>query len=81
MNPPTPSEAMTDLDMALRLSEGKGRAACQAFTQRAMIHRLHGQDDLARADFQEAANLGSEFAKAQVSYNTYEQYHRNDHVS
>ncbi|XP_050727105.1 tetratricopeptide repeat protein 36-like [Eriocheir sinensis] len=59
-------EAMTDLDTAVRLSEGKGRAACQAFTQRAMIHRLHGQDDLARADFQEAANLGSEFAKAQV---------------
>lgn len=58
---------MTDLEAALRLSEGKGRAACQAYTQRAMIHRLHEQDELAKADFQAAANLGSEFAKAQVS--------------
>lgn len=62
---------MIDLETALGLSEGKGRAACQAFTQRAMIHRLHGEDDLARADFQEAASLGSEFAKAQVSYTIY----------
>lgn len=69
----TPSDAMTDLETAIRLSEGKGRAACQAFTQRAMIHRLHGQDDLARADFQAAANLGSEFAKAQVSHTMHTQ--------
>uniref|UniRef100_A0A0P4WGF0 Uncharacterized protein n=1 Tax=Scylla olivacea TaxID=85551 RepID=A0A0P4WGF0_SCYOL len=59
-------EAMADLDTAVRLSRGLGRAACQAFTQRAMVHRLQGHDDLARADFQEAANLGSEFAKAQL---------------
>ena len=58
---------MAALDTAVQLSQGRGRAACQAFTQRAMVHRLQGQDDLARADFQEAANLGSEFAKAQVS--------------
>lgn len=60
------TEAMTDLDTALELSQGKGRAACQAYTQRAMIQRLRGDDDKARLDFQEAANLGSEFAKAQV---------------
>ncbi|KAK4296261.1 hypothetical protein Pmani_031232 [Petrolisthes manimaculis] len=59
-------EAMTDLDAALELSQGKGRAACQAYTQRAMIHRLRGDNDNARLDFQEAANLGSEFAKAQL---------------
>lgn len=59
-------EAMTDLDTAVRLSQGRGRAACQAFTQRAMVHRLQTHDDLARDDFQKAANLGSEFAKAQL---------------
>ncbi|MPC13786.1 Tetratricopeptide repeat protein 36 [Portunus trituberculatus] len=59
-------EAMADLETAVRMSQGQGRAACQAFTQRAMVHRLQGHDDLARADFQEAANLGSEFAKAQL---------------
>ncbi|XP_063605475.1 tetratricopeptide repeat protein 36 homolog [Penaeus indicus] len=59
-------EAMADLNTAIELSKGKGRAACQAFTQRAMIHRLQGNDDLAREDFQAASNLGSEFAKAQL---------------
>ncbi|KAG0726687.1 Tetratricopeptide repeat protein 36 [Chionoecetes opilio] len=59
-------EAMADLNTAVTLSQGRGRAACQAFTQRAMVHRLQGHDDLARADFQEAANIGSEFAKAQL---------------
>lgn len=60
------TEAMVDLDTTVELSQGRGRAGCQAYTQRAMINRLHGNDDLARADFQAAANLGSEFAKAQV---------------
>ncbi|KAG7160594.1 tetratricopeptide repeat protein 36 homolog [Homarus americanus] len=59
-------DAMTDLNTAVELSRGKGRAACQAYTQRAMIHRLHGNDDLAREDFQAAGTLGSEFAKAQL---------------
>ncbi|KAK7080851.1 Tetratricopeptide repeat protein 36 [Halocaridina rubra] len=61
-------DATTDLDKAITLSEGKGRAACQAYTQRAMIYRLRNEDELARADFQAAANLGSEFAKAQVRH-------------
>ncbi|KAK8749666.1 hypothetical protein OTU49_015469, partial [Cherax quadricarinatus] len=60
-------EAMTDLNTAVQLCNGKGRAACQAYSQRAMIHRLHGNDNQARDDFQAAANLGSEFAKAQAS--------------
>lgn len=59
-------EALADLNMAVEIARGKGRAACQAHTQRAMIHRLNGNDDLAREDFQAAANLGSEFAKAQL---------------
>lgn len=65
---------MADLNTAIDLSKGKGRAACQAFTQRAMIHRLQGNDDLAREDFQAASNLGSEFAKAQVSNSSVNRY-------
>lgn len=68
------TEAMADLNTAIEISKGKGRAACQAFTQRAMIHRLQGNDDLARDDFQAASNLGSEFAKAQVSNSDVEMY-------
>ncbi|PIO75238.1 hypothetical protein TELCIR_02727 [Teladorsagia circumcincta] len=60
------SEALDDLNQAISLSKGVGRSACQAFVQRAMIHRLHGDDDSARADFQKAAELGSSFAKMQV---------------
>ncbi|KAK5980540.1 Tetratricopeptide repeat protein 36 [Trichostrongylus colubriformis] len=61
-----PDEALLDLNQAISLSGGVGRSACQAFVQRAMIHRLYGDDDLARADFQKAAELGSSFAKMQV---------------
>ena len=58
---------MKDLDKAVELSGGKGRAACMAYTQRGLIHRLREADDLAKQDFQKAADLGSEFSKAQVS--------------
>ncbi|XP_064103645.1 tetratricopeptide repeat protein 36 homolog [Macrobrachium nipponense] len=59
-------DALADLNKAITLSGSKGRAACQAYTQRAMIHRLQDREKSARSDFQEAANLGSEFAKAQL---------------
>lgn len=59
-------DALADLNKAIELSEGRGRAACQAFVQRAMIERLRGNDDLARADFEKAATLGSQFAKTQI---------------
>jgi hypothetical protein len=57
---------MDDLNMALKLSKGKGNTACQAFTQRGCILRKLGKDDEARADFEAAARLGSPFAKIQV---------------
>lgn len=60
------TEALEDLNSAISLSNGKGKSACQAFTQRAMIYRLKERDDQAKEDFQKAAELGSEFAKAQV---------------
>ena len=62
------TEALDDLEKALELSGGRGRAACQAYTQRAMIKRLQHMDEEAKKDFQAAADLGSEFAKAQVTY-------------
>ncbi|PAV87694.1 hypothetical protein WR25_03733 [Diploscapter pachys] len=65
-------EALADLNRAIELSEEQGKSGCQAFVQRAMIHRLKGDDDAARADFEKAANLGSSFAKLQlVALNPY----------
>ncbi|PIK39758.1 putative tetratricopeptide repeat protein 36 [Apostichopus japonicus] len=58
--------ALEDLNMAIMLSNGQGKPACQAFTQRGMIYRLEGQDDQALNDFKRAAALGGEFARSQV---------------
>lgn len=58
--------ALEDLNTAVSLSGVRGRAAEQAFTQRGLIHRLHGDDEEAREDFQAAAKLGSKFAQKQV---------------
>lgn len=64
--------AKTDLEKAIQLSGRKGKAACQAFTQRALINRFEGNDDLAREDFRMAADLGSEFSRLQlVAMNPY----------
>ncbi|XP_064424838.1 histone-lysine N-methyltransferase 2A isoform X3 [Latimeria chalumnae] len=58
--------AMEDLHRAIDLTRGKGQTACQAFVQRALIHRLEGRDEEAQEDFQKAACLGSEFARRQA---------------
>ncbi|XP_061683180.1 tetratricopeptide repeat protein 36 [Syngnathoides biaculeatus] len=58
--------ALEDLDRAISLSGGRGRTACQALVQRGLLRRLGGRDDEARADFQEAAALGSEFGRRQA---------------
>ncbi|XP_041377773.1 tetratricopeptide repeat protein 36-like [Gigantopelta aegis] len=58
--------ANEDLDKAIELSAGHGRAACQAHTQRGIIRRLEGDDEHALEDFKIAAKLGNEFAKHQV---------------
>ncbi|GMS85409.1 hypothetical protein PENTCL1PPCAC_7584, partial [Pristionchus entomophagus] len=62
-----PEQAFADLDESIQLSGGKGRSACQAFTQRAMIHRLRDDKEAARADFSSAASLGSPFARMQLA--------------
>ncbi|XP_022090386.1 tetratricopeptide repeat protein 36-like [Acanthaster planci] len=58
--------AFEDLNHAIELSGGRGKAACQAYTQRALINRLEGHDDEALSDFKMAACLGSAFARSQV---------------
>lgn len=60
------ADAIIDLNNAINLSDGKGKAACQAYCQRAMIHRKQGREESATKDFQLAAKLGSTFAKAQL---------------
>ncbi|NWR46202.1 TTC36 protein, partial [Regulus satrapa] len=71
--PPAPNQrfpslagALRDLDAAIRLSRGCGRAACQSFVQRGLIHRLQARDEDARRDFERAARLGSAFARQQL---------------
>lgn len=59
--------AFNDLNEAIRLGEGKkGKTICQAYCQRALIHKLRRRDAKAEEDFRRAANLGSQFAKAQL---------------
>ncbi|CAK6448715.1 unnamed protein product [Pipistrellus nathusii] len=58
--------ALEDLERAVKLSGGRGRAARQSFVQRGLLARLQGRDDDARRDFERAARLGSPFARRQL---------------
>lgn len=58
--------ALEDLERAVALSGGRGRAARQSFVQRGLLARLQGRDDDARRDFERAARLGSSFARRQL---------------
>ncbi|KAM5246002.1 tetratricopeptide repeat protein 36 [Ctenodactylus gundi] len=59
--------AREDLELAVTLSRGRGRAARQAFVQRGLLARLQDRDDDARRDFERAARLGSPFARRQLA--------------
>ncbi|KAL7879016.1 hypothetical protein AOLI_G00099900 [Acnodon oligacanthus] len=58
--------AIEDLEQAISLSKDNGRSACQAHVQRGLLLRLACRDEEARADFERAAALGSEFARQQA---------------
>ncbi|NXL87422.1 TTC36 protein, partial [Alectura lathami] len=58
--------ALRDLDAAIRLGRGCGRAACQSLVQRGLIRRLQAREEDARRDFERAAQLGSAFARQQL---------------
>lgn len=60
------AEAKIDLNNAINLSGGKGRAGCQALCQRGLIHLKEKNEKDAKSDFEAAAKLGSRFAKAQL---------------
>ena len=57
---------MKDLDSAIELSRGHGKAAAQAYTQRALLKKVHNDDEGSYQDFKMAASLGNSFAKSQV---------------
>ncbi|KAJ3591389.1 hypothetical protein NHX12_009334 [Muraenolepis orangiensis] len=64
--------ALADLDLAVTLSNGSGLTGRQALVQRGLLLRLAQRDADARADFERAAALGSEFARHQaVALNPY----------
>jgi len=58
--------ALKDLNKAIELSEGKGKAGTSALCQRGVLHRREGRDDDAMDDFKIAAENGSGFAKAML---------------
>ena len=58
--------AMTDLDLAIQLSKGNGKAAAQAYTQRALLKKVQNDEEGAFQDFKLAASLGNSFAQSQV---------------
>ncbi|KAL1782134.1 tetratricopeptide repeat protein 36 [Sigmodon hispidus] len=66
LSPPLRAGALEDLERAVTLSGGRGRAARQSFVQRGLLARLQGRDDDARRDFEQAARLGSPFARRQL---------------
>merc|ERR1711936_946676 len=61
-----PDSALKDLDTAIQLSQGKGKAGSNALCQRGVLLRKEGRDDDAMEDFKRAAKNGSGFAKAMV---------------
>ena len=66
------THALEDLNKAIDLGRDHGAAAAQAYTQRGLIHRLHGDEERAREDFTKGAALGSAFAKSMaVQMNPY----------
>ncbi|CAK5075344.1 unnamed protein product [Meloidogyne enterolobii] len=67
-----PDEARIDLNKSLELSKGKGNCAAQVYVQLALIHRLNGEEEFAKIEFEKASELGSSFAKKQlVAMNPY----------
>lgn len=70
------SEALHDLQRALEITEGKKtRARALTLCQQGVLLRKKGSDDEAKKVFEEAAKLGSGFAKKQAS--TTQKYYGN----
>ncbi|XP_050334599.1 tetratricopeptide repeat protein 36 homolog [Bactrocera neohumeralis] len=59
-------EALADLSKALALCTEQPRTKCTALCQRGVLYRKQNNVDAARKDFEDAAHLGSSFAKTQL---------------
>ena len=59
-------EAMDDLNKAIDLSDGKGRAGVNARCQRALLFLLKGCEEEGNRDLQAAAEEGHDFAKSML---------------
>ena len=59
-------EAMDDLNKAIDLSGGKGRAGVNALCQRALLFLLKGCEEEGNRDLQAAAEEGHDFAKSML---------------
>ncbi|KAL9703321.1 hypothetical protein quinque_006839 [Culex quinquefasciatus] len=58
--------ALDDIEQALRLSSSSGRTGCKALCQRGILKRKNNDTEGARQDFEQAAKLGSNFARTQM---------------
>ncbi|KAK2586239.1 hypothetical protein KPH14_001496 [Odynerus spinipes] len=66
------NEALEDLHMAVKFSQGKGKAGIRALCQRGILYRYMKEDQKAKDDFTLAAEAGSSFARSQlVALNPY----------
>ena len=63
--------ALTDLEEALKLcKESHSNTKCRALLQRGLIYRKLKQLEESNEDFNEAAKMGSKFARKMLSENT-----------
>jgi len=46
------SDAIKDLDRALEINGGKGKVGIQALTQRGILRKVFGEDNLAQEDWE-----------------------------
>ncbi|KAM7355788.1 tetratricopeptide repeat protein 36 homolog [Cochliomyia hominivorax] len=58
--------AFKDLNEALSYSQNQNKTKCHALCQRGVLYRKQNKLDEARADFEEAAKMGSKFARQQL---------------
>ncbi|XP_013103966.2 tetratricopeptide repeat protein 36 homolog [Stomoxys calcitrans] len=59
-------DAFDDLDKAIEYGATQLKTKCHAYCQRGVLYRKKEKLDEARRDFEEAAKLGSKFAKTQL---------------
>uniref|UniRef100_D3TQG0 TPR repeat-containing protein n=1 Tax=Glossina morsitans morsitans TaxID=37546 RepID=D3TQG0_GLOMM len=59
-------EALQDLNVAIEYADVQYKTKCHALCQRGVLYRKQNKLSDAKIDFEEAAKMGSEFAKTQL---------------